>query len=96
MEHEDTNLNNNEVHIIIKCPHCEEFVLIEKINCGIFRHGIIINTGNQMNPHETQQKCEELKNKNLIYGCGNPFRIKMKINENQNEKIYFSEICEYI
>ena len=95
MDNEDSNLNN-EVHIIIKCPHCEEFVLIEKINCGIFRHGIIKNTGKQMNPHENQKICEELKQKNLIYGCGKPFRIKIKINENQNEKIYYTEICDYI
>jgi hypothetical protein len=91
-QEEDFNINNNnEVHLILKCPHCEEFILIEKINCGIFRHGIIIKTGKQMNPHETKEKCDELKNKNLIYGCGKPFRIKMKIND-----IYFTETCEYI
>ena len=27
---------------IFKCPHCEEYIIIEKLNCGIFRHGIII------------------------------------------------------
>lgn len=26
---------------ILKCPHCEEYI-IEKLNCGIFRYGIII------------------------------------------------------
>ena len=65
-QQEDTNLNNNEVHLILKCPHCEDFILIEKINCGIFRHGIITKTGKQMNSHETKEKCDELKNKNLI------------------------------
>ena len=91
--------NNNDIHLIVKCPHCEEFVLIEKINCGIFRHGIVINTGKQMNPHESKENCKELKKKNLIYGCGKPFKIIKKnndLNDNDNEKTYSTEICDYI
>ena len=98
---EDLNINNNnDIHLIVKCPHCEEFVLIEKLNCCIFRHGIIIKTGKQMNPHESKEICEELKRKNLIYGCGKPFKIVLKKdsnkNENDNEKNYSTEICDYI
>ena len=26
---------------IVECPHCNEPIIIEKLNCGIFRHGII-------------------------------------------------------
>jgi len=26
---------------ILECPHCKEFIIIEKINCGIFRHGVL-------------------------------------------------------
>lgn len=26
---------------ILECPHCGDYVLIEKLNCGIFRHGTI-------------------------------------------------------
>ena len=25
---------------ILLCPHCQEYIIIEKINCGIFRHGV--------------------------------------------------------
>ena len=33
---------------IIVCPHCNDYIIIEKLNCGIFRHGIIKETGKQM------------------------------------------------
>lgn len=26
---------------ILTCPHCNDFVLIKKINCAIFRHGTL-------------------------------------------------------
>ena len=97
MEQDLNNNNNNDIHLIVKCPHCEEFVLIEKLNCCIFRHGIIIKTGKQMNPHESKENCEVLKKKNLIYGCGKPFKIIKKNNDkNDNEKNYSTEICDYI
>lgn len=92
-QQQDLNTNNdNDIHLIVKCPHCEEFVLIEKLNCCIFRHGIIIKTGKQMNPHESKENCEVLKKKNLIYGCGKPFKIIKKNNDNE----YLTEICDYI
>ena len=28
----------NITNIVVECPHCKEPVLIEKINCCIFRH----------------------------------------------------------
>ena len=98
MEQQEQN-NNNNIHLIVKCPHCEEFVLIEKLNCGIFRHGIIINTGKQINSHESKEICEDLKNKNLIYGCGKPFKIIVedkKDKKDKDEKNYLVEICDYI
>jgi hypothetical protein len=60
---------------IVKCPHCDEFVIIEKLNCGIFRHGIIKSTLKQMEPHLPKDKCDQLKERNLIFGCGKPFQI---------------------
>ena len=33
---------------ILQCPHCNDFIIIEKINCGIFRHGYIIKNGIQI------------------------------------------------
>lgn len=44
--------------INIKCPHCGEPVLIEKVNCGIFRHGVYKKTGKQINSHLEKAKCE--------------------------------------
>ena len=55
---------------VITCPHCFEFVLIEDIGCGIFRHGYDKDF-KPIYPHATQVECE-LK---TFYGCGRPFRI---------------------
>ena len=77
--------------MIIICPHCNEQVIIEQINCGIFRHGIIIKTGNQMDPHLDQVSCEKLVTKRKIYGCGKPFRILQK-----EDNVFIVEKCEYI
>ena len=76
---------------IISCPHCKDPIIIMKINCGIFRHGVMIKTGKQIDPHADKQKCEQLIKDNLIYGCGKPFKItKLKDNELN------IEICDYI
>lgn len=75
---------------IIKCPHCSNFIIIEKINCGIFRHGIMKNNGIQINSHLDKNSCEELVNQDLIYGCGKPFQII------ENNNIYKVQICDYI
>lgn len=62
--------------MIIKCPNCGEYVIIDEINCGIFRHGMYKDTLEQINQHETREKCESLLRENKIYGCGKPFMIK--------------------
>ena len=76
---------------IISCPHCNESIIIMKINCGIFRHGIMKKTGKQINPHTNKQKCEQLIKDNLIYGCGKPFKIT-KVNDDK----LTVEVCDYI
>ena len=75
---------------IIICPNCNEFIIIEKLNCGIFRHGIIKETGKQMDPHLVKDKCDELKENDLIYGCGKPFQILIVNGEMVVQK------CNYI
>ena len=60
---------------VIICPHCNECVLIQELNCGIFRHGIIKDTYEQISPHASKEECEYLKNNDLIFGCGRPFRL---------------------
>jgi hypothetical protein len=75
---------------ILKCPHCQDYIIIEKLNCGIFRHGILISNGQQINPHASKEMCDDLFKKNLIYGCGKPFQLV--IIENEWKPI----ICDYI
>lgn len=73
--------------LLVKCPHCGEPVIIQQINCGIFRHGVYKKTGKQINPHLEKAKCDSLIKKGYIYGCGKPFRIM-----NDNKAV----ICDYI
>jgi len=74
----------------IICPNCNDPILIEKINCGIFRHGAYKATGKQIGPHSSKEKCDSLKQKDLIYGCGKPFQIVLKDNK------MVVQVCEYI
>jgi len=69
----------------IECPHCQQKIWIEEMNCGIFRCGVLKETGEQMLPHATKEECEIYLQKG-IYGCGKPFQIK-------NNIIF---ICDYI
>ena len=50
--------------IVIECPHCNQPILIEKLNCRIFRHGTLISNGEQMNPHESKENCDSLVENN--------------------------------
>jgi hypothetical protein len=76
---------------IIKCPHCNDYIFIEELNCKIFRHGVLINNGKQIDPHSSKVECDFFISNKLIYGCGKPFRI---IVNNVGE--FKVEICEYI
>jgi len=64
--------------MIVICPHCKDPIIIKKINCGIFRHGVLKRTQKQMNPHTDESVCEQLIKDDLIYGCGKPFKIVVK------------------
>ena len=80
-----------EDNIIVSCPHCNEFILIEKLNCCIFRHGVLIRNGLEIDPHSPKEYCEYLFNNKLIYGCGKPFKII------KSDDIFFHAIiCDYI
>jgi hypothetical protein len=76
--------------LILICPHCNDLVVIEQINCAIFRHGILKKNGEQIDPHSPKDICDYYVNNNLIYGCGKPFKI-ITINN-----ISKTEICDYI
>ena len=74
--------------IHINCPHCNGEIEIEVIACGIFRHGQFKINGQQINPHESKEKCDYYTQNNLIWGCGKPFRYNTITNT--------VEICDYI
>jgi hypothetical protein len=77
--------------IVVTCPHCAENIIIEQLNCRIFRHATLIINNTQINPHASKEECEfHIKNK-LIYGCGKPF----KVIEN-SDGTFCAVICEYI
>lgn len=61
--------------MFINCPHCNIYLFIEELNCGIFRCGIYKSTFQPIPPHLPKNDCDELLKQNLIYGCSKPFRI---------------------
>lgn len=78
-----TQINQNPKQIpnsnfAVQCPHCNDYVIIEQINCAIFRHGVLKSTQSQINPHLEKSECDKLKDLDLIYGCGKPFKIILK------------------
>jgi len=75
---------------VLRCPHCHEFFIMEKLNCGIFRHGIYKSNFKQIDPHLPKLDCIQLIENQQIIGCGKPFRIN-----NTNNK-FEVEICDYI
>jgi len=83
----EKEINEN---IIVICPTCKEPVLIEKLNCCIFRHAILKKTNQQIDPHATKEICYFLFENKLIYGCGKPFKVE-KIDET-----YQAFLCDYI
>jgi hypothetical protein len=77
---------------IVVCPHCNDYVVIEELNCCIFRHGINKTDGTQIDPHLPKPECDRLFQNNLIFGCGKPFRII----KGENMEIIGVEKCDYI
>jgi hypothetical protein len=77
-------------NIIVSCPHCKEYILIEQLNCGIFRHGTFKHDGKQIDAHSNKNVCDYYVENNMIYGCGKPFQLFL---ENNIIKIV---ICDYI
>lgn len=77
----------------IECPNCNDLVEInsEEFNCKIYRHGIYKENFKQIDPHLPKDICDELFNKNMIYGCGKPFKVIV-----DDEYNVFIEKCGYI
>lgn len=83
---------------IFLCPHCDGTIIMKKLNCGVFRHGVLKKNGKQINPHAPKEVCERYLRKNQIYGCGKPFKIVMKESTDDSELVskFITEKCEYI
>lgn len=62
-------------NIVIICPTCAEPIIIEQLNCRIFRHGVLIENGIQIDPHSNFELCLYYIENKKIYGCGKPFQI---------------------
>ena len=72
----DQYFKNEDVYT---CPQCKGLFVLESLNCGIFRHGIHKESGQQIDPHTSKEECDRLVVQNLIWGCGRPFRWDGKI-----------------
>jgi len=61
----------------LPCPHCGLYVQIHPrdVRCGIFRHGVMKGTWQQVPPHAPKSVCDALYQRGMIYGCGRPFRF---------------------
>jgi hypothetical protein len=94
----NTNTNNHNISynkdittdIVV---NCQAPILIEKLNCRIFRHGTYINTNAQIPPHSSKEDCDDLVQNNLIYGCGKPFRV---IEDLQSPSQWTAIVCDYV
>lgn len=77
-------------YILFQCPHCDDTIIVKltELNCRIFRHGVFKDTYQQVDPHLSQEMCNDLKNCDKIFGCCKPFRINLT-----NLQV---EICDYI
>jgi hypothetical protein len=61
---------------IVQCPNCSDYIIIEEINCQIFRHAEYKDkTRGQLPPHSSEAICNDVFEKGLVYGCAKPFRF---------------------
>lgn len=88
--------NQNITNIVVECPHCKSPVLIEKLNCCIFRHGTFKTTGKQINPHTEKELCELYVKINIIFGCGKPFQVIPNENSKDEDDKFIAILCDYI
>ena len=85
--------NNKPINLVVQCPHCKYPILIEELNCRIFRHGVFKINGTQINPHAPKDLCDFYVKNDLILGCGKPFQI---IQNQHSDEPFIAIICDYI
>lgn len=95
-----------DINFTVLCPHCEIWIIIEQVNCGIFRHGVHRFTGMQVPPHLDKEQCDKLFELGIIFGCGKPFKLvsnpeydpnitHVGPKDKENPK-WIAESCDYI
>ena len=90
-------MNNVTIsNIVVECPHCQHPVLIEKLNCCIFRHASFKTSGKQINPHASKILCDFYIRNNLVFGCCKPFQIIVNNKSKNNDDKFIGIICDYI
>lgn len=72
--------------LMVRCPNCFHMVVIEEVNCGIFRHGML-SDGTPLPPHASKEECMKAKT-----GCGQPFQL-VKI---EGSGVYVAKKCGFI
>lgn len=82
-----TELRND----VVECPHCNFPIVIQQINCAIFRHGAYKTTGQQIDPHAPKEVCDRLVAEKQIEGCGKPFRVVFDASN-----VLTAVVCPYI
>jgi hypothetical protein len=65
--------NGSENLTIFSCPRCEGSIVVDELNCQIFRHAQYKN-GTPFPPHASKEFIEQ--NINNIFGCGAPLRYE--------------------
>jgi hypothetical protein len=88
--------NNKPTNLVVQCPHCQYPILIEELNCRIFRHGVFKINGNQINPHAPKDLCDFYLKNGLILGCGKPFQIIQNQHSKNSDDTFIAIICDYI
>ncbi len=75
IQQQQQTMNKRPTDFIVTCPHCSEYIWIEQINCGIFRHAAYIANNEAIPPHTSREECMRLLENNLVQGCAGPFRL---------------------
>ena len=59
----------------LACPNCGVSIVIETVNCGIFRCGIYKLSKQPIDPHAAKPTVDRLLEEKSILGCGQPFQL---------------------
>ena len=68
---------------VVTCPHCKDPIVIQYINCGIFRHGTYRQSGKQVKPHLNQTIPDY-----VLHRLSVSFRLRLQES--------FQSACEYL